>query len=139
MFRAQLAQAEGAVYTLCWSAESEQILFSSGKHLVIRPLTPSSKQTMWKAHDAPVLSAEWNAVNNLIVSGGEDCKCACRHLHPLPLLTLAPLPLPSGAFARSLAPVRPPSHPCVRRAREAGIPLSRRHPAKPPHPASARS
>ena len=41
---------------------------------VIRPLTPSSKQTMWKAHDAPVLSAEWNAVNNLVVSGGEDCK-----------------------------------------------------------------
>jgi len=74
MFRAHLAQAEGAVYTLCWSAESEQILFSSGKHLIIRPLTPSSKQTMWKAHDAPVLSAEWNAVNNLIVSGGEDCK-----------------------------------------------------------------
>jgi len=74
MFRAHLAQAEGAVYTLCWSAESEQILFSSGKHLVIRPLTPSSKQTMWKAHDAPVLSAEWNAVNNLIVSGGEDCR-----------------------------------------------------------------
>ena len=151
MFRAHLAQAEGAVYTLCWSAESEQILFSSGKHLVrsantvcplssppaaapplppvpphlllapplchlaaaparyvarsvplssarptlphppltslhaprvcglvvfkvIRPLTPSSKQTMWRAHDAPVLSAEWNAVNNLIVSGGEDCK-----------------------------------------------------------------
>ena len=34
MFRAHLAQAEGAVYTLCWSAESEQILFSSGKHLV---------------------------------------------------------------------------------------------------------
>jgi len=74
MFRAHLAQAEGAVYTLCWSAESEQILFSSGKDLIIRPLTPSSKQTMWKAHDAPVLSAEWNAVNNLIVSGGEDCK-----------------------------------------------------------------
>ena len=74
MFRSHLAQAEGAVYTLCWSAESEQILFSSGKHLVIRPLTPSSKQTMWKAHDAPVLCADWNAVTNLIVSGGEDCK-----------------------------------------------------------------
>ena len=34
MFRAHLAQAEGSVYTICWSAESEQILFSSGKHLV---------------------------------------------------------------------------------------------------------
>ena len=51
-----------------------QILYSSGKHLVIRPLTPSAKQTMWKAHDAPVLSADWNAVSGLIVSGGEDCK-----------------------------------------------------------------
>ena len=29
---------------------------------------------MWKAHDAPVLKADWNVVNNLIVSGGEDCK-----------------------------------------------------------------
>ena len=41
---------------------------------MIRPLQPSAKQTQWKAHDAPVLSADWNAVNNLIVSGGEDCK-----------------------------------------------------------------
>lgn len=29
---------------------------------------------MWKAHDAPVLKTDWNAMNNLIVSGGEDCK-----------------------------------------------------------------
>lgn len=74
MFRANLAQAEGTIHTLCWSPESDQILFSAGKHLVIRPLQPSSKQIMWKAHDAPVLKADWNVVNNLIVSGGEDCK-----------------------------------------------------------------
>ena len=74
MFRAQLAQASGTIYTLCWSPESDSMLFSDGKHLVIRPLQPSSKQTKWKAHDAPVLKADWNPVNNLIVSGGEDCK-----------------------------------------------------------------
>ena len=78
MFRANLGQGEGTVYTLCWSPESDQVLFSSGKHLIIRPLTPSSKQTQWKAHDAPVLQADWNPVNNLIVSGGEDCKCVAR-------------------------------------------------------------
>jgi len=74
MFRANLAQAEGTVYAMCWSPDSDQILYSSGKHLVIRPLQPSAKQTMWKAHDAPVLCLDWNPVNGLIVSGGEDCK-----------------------------------------------------------------
>ena len=38
MFRAQLAQASGTIYTLCWSPESDAMLFSDGKHLVIRPL-----------------------------------------------------------------------------------------------------
>ena len=37
MFRAQLAQASGTIYTLCWSPESDAMLFSDGKHLVIRP------------------------------------------------------------------------------------------------------
>lgn len=74
MFRANLAQVEGTIYSLCWSPDSDQIIFCSGKHLIIRPLQPSSKQTMWKAHDAPVLCLDWNAVTTLIVSGGEDCK-----------------------------------------------------------------
>lgn len=68
------SQVEGTVYALCWSPESDQMLLTSGKHLIIRPLQPSSKQTLWKAHDAPVLACDWNAVNGLIVSGGEDCK-----------------------------------------------------------------
>ena len=37
MFRAQLAQASGTIYTLCWSPESDAMLFSDGKHLVITP------------------------------------------------------------------------------------------------------
>ena len=47
-------QGEGTIHTLCWSPESDQILFSSGKHLVIRPLQPSSKQTMWKVRASTV-------------------------------------------------------------------------------------
>jgi len=74
MFRANLGNAEGTIYGLCWSPESDQILFCSGKHLIIQPLQPSTKRTMWKAHDAPVLCVDWNSVNGLIVSGGEDCK-----------------------------------------------------------------
>ena len=28
----------------------------------------------WKAHDGVILKVDWNPVNNLILSGGEDCK-----------------------------------------------------------------
>ena len=28
----------------------------------------------WKAHDGIILKVDWNSVNNLIISGGEDCK-----------------------------------------------------------------
>ncbi len=28
----------------------------------------------WKAHDGIILKCDWNPVNNLIISGGEDCK-----------------------------------------------------------------
>ena len=67
-------QEEGAIYTLSWSPDSDQVLLSTGTHLGIRPLQPSSKPLKWKAHEAPVLKADWNPVNNLIVSGGEDCR-----------------------------------------------------------------
>lgn len=32
----------------------------------------------WRAHDGTVLKVDWNPVNNLIVSGGEDCKYKVR-------------------------------------------------------------
>ena len=28
----------------------------------------------WKGHDGVVLKVDWNPINNLIISGGEDCK-----------------------------------------------------------------
>lgn len=28
----------------------------------------------WKAHDQIILKCDWNTVNNLIISGGEDCR-----------------------------------------------------------------
>lgn len=28
----------------------------------------------WKAHEGIILKCDWNPVNNLIISGGEDCK-----------------------------------------------------------------
>ena len=62
------------IYSVAWSPNNDQILLSVGKDLVIKPLQPSSKQLQWQAHDGTVLKVDWNPVNNLIVSGGEDCK-----------------------------------------------------------------
>mmetsp|Transcript_43977 Transcript_43977/g.71548 ORF Transcript_43977/g.71548 Transcript_43977/m.71548 type:complete len:763 (+) Transcript_43977:114-2402(+) len=74
IFRSTLAQTDRAVYSVAWGPDSDQVLFSSGNQLIIKPIQPSSKQVQWKAHDAPILKVDWNVVNNLIISGGEDCK-----------------------------------------------------------------
>eukprot|EP00026_Physarum_polycephalum_P003964 Phypoly_transcript_03981.p1 GENE.Phypoly_transcript_03981~~Phypoly_transcript_03981.p1 ORF type:complete len:761 (+),score=98.06 Phypoly_transcript_03981:1-2283(+) len=74
MLRSTLLQTGRCIYSIAWSPNDDQILLTSGKELVIKPIQPSSKQIQWQAHDAPVLKVDWNPVNNLIVSGGEDCK-----------------------------------------------------------------
>jgi len=72
--RSPLAQNSGVVHALAWSPEGDQLLFSYGKQIVIKPMQPSLKQMQWNAHDGVVLCADWNPVNGLVVSGGEDCK-----------------------------------------------------------------
>ena len=62
------------VYSATWSPDSEQVLYTSGRSLVIKPLRPSVKPSQWKAHDGVVLCVGWNKCNGLIVSGGEDRK-----------------------------------------------------------------
>lgn len=85
------------IFCVCWSADSDTILYCAGKHLVLKPLSPNSKQNsvlllktififskitefifisliQWKAHDQIILKCDWNTVNNLIISGGEDCR-----------------------------------------------------------------
>jgi hypothetical protein len=32
----------------------------------------------WKAHDGVVLKVDWNPINNLIISGAEDCRYKVR-------------------------------------------------------------
>ena len=50
------------------------VLFCSGRNIVIKPLQVNDKQTKWKAHEGTVLKLDWNPINNLIVSVGEDCR-----------------------------------------------------------------
>jgi intraflagellar transport protein 80 len=74
MLRSTLATVDSSVYSLSWSPDSSQICFTCGKDIIIKPLQPQAKQLQWKAHDGTVLRVDWNPVNGLLVSGGEDRK-----------------------------------------------------------------
>lgn len=74
MLRSTLVQNGPCVYCAAWSPESDRIVYTSGKHLIIQPLQPSTKPIKWKAHDEIILKLDWSLVNNMIISGGEDCK-----------------------------------------------------------------
>uniref|UniRef100_A0A1A8JRP5 Intraflagellar transport 80 homolog n=1 Tax=Nothobranchius kuhntae TaxID=321403 RepID=A0A1A8JRP5_NOTKU len=74
MQRSTLASEGSPVYSVAWSPDSDRILYTSGRQLVVKPLQPSAKITQWKAHDGIILKVDWNSVSDLILSGGEDCK-----------------------------------------------------------------
>lgn len=74
MLRTVLVQSGTPVYSASWSPDSDQVLYASGKTLIIKPLQPSLKPSQWKAHDGIVLAVDWSPSNSLIISGGEDRK-----------------------------------------------------------------
>lgn len=74
MLRTALAQTGYPIYSVTWSPDSDHILLTNGRNLIIKPLQPSMKPTQWKAHDGIILKVDWNLVNNLLISAGEDKK-----------------------------------------------------------------
>lgn len=74
MLRSTLATNSQPVYCVAWGPNSNQVLYSLGTHLVIKPLQPNSKPTQWKTHEGLILAIAWNTNNNLVLSGSEDCK-----------------------------------------------------------------
>ncbi|XP_068173450.1 intraflagellar transport protein 80 homolog [Antennarius striatus] len=74
MLRSTLVSQGSAVYSVAWGPNSDRILYTLGRQLVIKPLQPSAKVIQWKAHDGLILKVDWNSVNDLILSGAEDCK-----------------------------------------------------------------
>ncbi|XP_071949361.1 intraflagellar transport protein 80 homolog [Antedon mediterranea] len=74
MLRSTLAQTGTPVYSISWSPDSNQVLLTNSKQLIIKSLQANVKPVQWKAHDGVILKVDWNPSNNLILSGGEDCK-----------------------------------------------------------------
>eukprot|EP00906_Rhabdomonas_costata_P015489 RCo022262 len=92
MMRSTLANTNGqAVHSLAWSPESDQVLHTCGRDLVIKPLAPASKQLQWRAHDGIVLQVDWSPVTNLIVSGAEDMRYKVWDSYGRQLFASAPL------------------------------------------------
>ncbi|NWT08394.1 IFT80 protein, partial [Vireo altiloquus] len=74
MLRSTLAQQGTPVYSVSWAPDSDKVLYTSGKQLIIKPLQPNAKILQWKAHDGLILKTDWNSVNDLVLSAGEDCR-----------------------------------------------------------------
>ncbi|KAJ3195520.1 Intraflagellar transport protein 80 [Irineochytrium annulatum] len=74
MLRSVLVSTGYPIYSIVWSPDNDQILYTNGRNLVIKPIQPSTKPNQWKAHDGVILKVDWNFIANLIISGGEDRK-----------------------------------------------------------------
>jgi intraflagellar transport protein 80 len=72
MLRSTLIKSNCPIYSVAWSSNNEQCLYTNGKNLVIKSLQPGNKPFQWKAHDGLILKVDWSLVNGLIVSCGED-------------------------------------------------------------------
>ncbi|VDL94630.1 unnamed protein product [Schistocephalus solidus] len=68
-----------SVYSLAWGPKSANIVYTNGKNLVIQSIRANVLPISWNAHDGIILKVGWNPVNNLILSGGEDCKYKWFH------------------------------------------------------------
>lgn len=102
LLRTTLLSGGPPVYSAAWSPDSNKVLLTQAKALVIKPLSPNNKQTKWQAHDGLVLKVAWCSCNDLIISGGEDCKykvwdtdgrqlySSLTHDHPITSLAWAP-------------------------------------------------
>eukprot|EP01012_Entosiphon_sulcatum_P005298 TRINITY_DN1232_c0_g1_i1.p2 TRINITY_DN1232_c0_g1~~TRINITY_DN1232_c0_g1_i1.p2 ORF type:complete len:816 (-),score=154.57 TRINITY_DN1232_c0_g1_i1:3038-5239(-) len=102
MLRATLANTNGqCVHSLAWAPQSDSVLITCGKELIVKPLQPSAKQLQWKAHEGNVLKVDWSPITNLIVSGGEDMKYKVWDAYGRLLFTSAVLDYPVTSVAFS--------------------------------------
>eukprot|EP00742_Colponemidia_sp_Colp-10_P003383 GILJ01003603.1.p1 GENE.GILJ01003603.1~~GILJ01003603.1.p1 ORF type:complete len:791 (-),score=83.24 GILJ01003603.1:145-2424(-) len=74
MLRSSIVTLPRAVYCVVWSPDADALLLASENNIILKSLQAGPKQMQWKAHEGTVLKIDWNPLNNLIVSGGEDCK-----------------------------------------------------------------
>ncbi|KAJ8598728.1 hypothetical protein CTAYLR_010223 [Chrysophaeum taylorii] len=65
-------KAASPIYCFAIGA-SEEVCYACDRKVHVSSVGERKAQS-WKAHEGIVLCVDWNTVNNLIVSGGEDCR-----------------------------------------------------------------
>ncbi|GMI26980.1 hypothetical protein TrCOL_g8767 [Triparma columacea] len=91
--RSQLVSYATPVYTLSWGPDNDSLLIASSNKLSIIKTQSRGKSIQWDGlpKDKGVVTAlDWNHVNNLIVSGGEDCCYRIFDSFGLPVYTSNP-------------------------------------------------
>eukprot|EP01084_Bolivina_argentea_P287450 493246_1 len=72
--RSKLFQSSNSIHSVAWSPNNQSIVYASDKYVSIQSVQGNAKKsTKWRAHSGIVLCLDWNAINNLLVTGGEDC------------------------------------------------------------------
>ncbi|KAG8223857.1 hypothetical protein J437_LFUL005420, partial [Ladona fulva] len=63
-----------SVHSAAWAPDANSVVHGVGSTLLFRSLTPGAKPFKVKAHDGLILALDWSHSNNLLVTGGEDCR-----------------------------------------------------------------
>ena len=74
MLRSTLVSYSLPIFSVAWSPNSTQLAFTIECYIEIKPLTPNSKTTRWKSHDALTFKVRWNRNNGQLYSISEDCR-----------------------------------------------------------------
>ena len=72
--RSSIMSCSHPIYQATFSPNNDKVIIASGRSIIIKPIESTQKPIQWDAHQELILALDWNAVNNCIVSGGEDCK-----------------------------------------------------------------
>jgi intraflagellar transport protein 80 len=93
--RTSLFSSQSPIHALAWGPQGANLLLAHSNVISIKPTASnnnSKKTIQWEAMPkgtGVVTSADWNAVTNLIVTGGEDCVYRIFDEHGLPLYVSA--------------------------------------------------
>eukprot|EP00484_Ammonia_sp_Unknown_P024564 CAMPEP_0197028854 /NCGR_PEP_ID=MMETSP1384-20130603/8445_1 /TAXON_ID=29189 /ORGANISM="Ammonia sp." /LENGTH=824 /DNA_ID=CAMNT_0042457919 /DNA_START=11 /DNA_END=2485 /DNA_ORIENTATION=+ len=72
--RSKLFQSSNAIHSVSWSPNNQCIVYASDKFVGIQSVQGKLKKSKkWKAHSGIVLCLDWNPINNVLITGGEDC------------------------------------------------------------------